>query len=130
MFFRRESLERVGGFDIRMRCDEDSDICIRIDRAGWQTHFIAESQCVSIQIDTLTQLARKELTRSDWESPADYFIGRFVLIRIKWTLVRMARNLAKGRFAFLPVDFAVWLASMKLAIVRISEARRKKARSS
>jgi cellulose synthase/poly-beta-1,6-N-acetylglucosamine synthase-like glycosyltransferase len=126
MFFRREAIERVGGFDVRMRCDEDSDICIRIDRAGWQTHFVADSECVSIQRDTLTQLARKELTRSDWESPEDYFIGRFILFRIKWTLVRMARNFAKLRFHFLPVDFAVFLTSIKLAVSRSLQARKQK----
>jgi cellulose synthase/poly-beta-1,6-N-acetylglucosamine synthase-like glycosyltransferase len=126
MMFRREAIERVGGFDVRMRCDEDSDICIRIDRAGWQTQFVADSECVSIQRDTLTQLARKELTRSDWESPEDYFIGRFILFRIKWTLVRMARNFVKLRFHFLPVDFAVFLTSIKLAISRSLQARKKK----
>jgi cellulose synthase/poly-beta-1,6-N-acetylglucosamine synthase-like glycosyltransferase len=128
LMFRREAVERVGGFDIRRRCDEDSDICLRVERAGWQTHFVADSECVSIQIDTVPELAKKELTRSDWESPEDYPLGRFILFRTKWMIVRVFRNLAKLRLSFLPVDVAVWGSSLRMAISRVRMAGKGKSR--
>lgn len=122
---RCEALDRVGGFTVGMRCDEDSDICLRIAKAGWETHYIAASRCVSIQDDSLNVLAKKELTRSDWESPEDYPLGRFLLHRTKWTTVRMARNLVKGRLYFLPVDLAVSITAFKIATERTRTARGK-----
>lgn len=126
LMFRREALVRVGGFTVGMRCDEDSDICFRIGRAGWQTHFVAESECLSIQRDTLAELASKDLTRSNWESPADYPLPRFIWIRTKMAFVRMGRNFVKLRLSFLPVDVAVWGASIRMAISRSATARPKK----
>lgn len=126
LMFRREAIERVEGFKLGMRCDEDADICFRIRDAGWQTHFVSDSECVSIQDDTLPRLAQKDLTRSNWESPADYAFSRFLWIRIKMTLVRIARNLVKVRLNFLPVDLAVFASSVRMARARCTKERKKK----
>jgi len=49
VLFRRTSVDRVGGYDVRRRLHhEDSDICRRIGKCGWATHYIANSRCVSI----------------------------------------------------------------------------------
>lgn len=117
VLFRREALQRVGGYDVSQgNVAEDSDICARIRSAGWETHFIAGSQCVSIQKDTIGEFAKKELSRNGWASPKDYPLRRFILHRSKYLFVRMGRNVAKGRLHFVPVDFAVWIVSLKIAI--------------
>jgi cellulose synthase/poly-beta-1,6-N-acetylglucosamine synthase-like glycosyltransferase len=126
VLFRRESVEKVGRYNIRLgNVSEDSEICERIRAAGWDTHFIAKSQCVSIQNNTITEFAKKELSRNDWESPKDYPLSRLILDRSKWTVIRMGRNLLKGRLLFLPVDLAVWLVAIKIAISRTLEARKR-----
>ena len=124
VLFRREAVEKVGRYNIRLgNVSEDSDICERIRVAGWDTHFIAQSHCVSIQNNTITEFAKKELSRNDWESPKDYPLSRLILDRSKWMSIRMGRNLLKGRFLFLPVDVAVWAVAVKIAISRTLSAR-------
>ena len=124
VLFRREAVEKVGRYDVRLgNVSEDSDICERIRTAGWDTHFIAQSHCVSIQHNTVTEFAKKELSRNDWESPKDYPLSRLILDRSKWMAIRMGRNLVKGRLLFLPVDLAVWAVVIRLAISKTLAAR-------
>lgn len=127
VLFRREAVERVGRYDVSLgNVCEDSDICERIRAAGWDTHFIAQSCCVSIQKNTITEFAKKELSRNGWESTKDYSLIRLILQRSKWTLVRMGRNLLKGRLSFLPVDVSVWLVTIKIALSRTLAAHKQR----
>ena len=125
VLFRRDAVEKVGRYDISLgNVCEDSDICERIRKAGWDTHFIAQSRCVSIQENTITEFAKKELSRNGWESTRDYPLGRLILQRSKWTLIRMGRNLLKGRLSFLPVDISVWAMTIKIAISKTLTAHK------
>jgi cellulose synthase/poly-beta-1,6-N-acetylglucosamine synthase-like glycosyltransferase len=128
VLFRREAIEKVGRYNVWLgNVSEDSDICERIRAAGWDTHFIAKSQCVSIQNNTIKEFAKKELSRNGWESPKDYPFSRLFLDRSKWTIIRMGRNLLKGRLLFLPVDVAVWAVAIKIAISKTLAARKQPA---
>lgn len=127
VLFRKEALEAVGGYDVRLRLHhEDSDICKRMRKLGWETHYLADSRCVSIQKDTLRQLAAKELRESYWYSPAESSLIRLYLHLSKWTLIRASRNFVKGRIYFLPVDAAIWASALWSATfraLRFSRAR-------
>jgi cellulose synthase/poly-beta-1,6-N-acetylglucosamine synthase-like glycosyltransferase len=126
VLFRREAIEKVGRYNVHLgNVSEDSDICERIRAAGWDTHFIANSQCVSIQHNTVTEFAKKELSRNAWESPKDYPLSRFIFQRSKMLAIRMGRNLVKGRLTFLPVDIAVWAVTIKIALSKTLAARRR-----
>lgn len=39
LLIRRDALERVGGFDLRLSCNEDSEIVWRLRRAGYRVAF-------------------------------------------------------------------------------------------
>src|SRR5262249_6377314 len=44
VLLRREAIESVGGYDEHLRrITEDSDICERMWKAGWEIHYVAES---------------------------------------------------------------------------------------
>jgi len=117
--FRKEAIEKVGRYNVELgNTGEDSDICERIRAVGWETHFVAQSYCVSIQENTVREFAKKELSRNRWESTKDYSLIRLIFDRSKWTLIRMGRNLIKGRLFFLPVDVAVWVMTIKIAFSR------------
>jgi cellulose synthase/poly-beta-1,6-N-acetylglucosamine synthase-like glycosyltransferase len=91
--FRKEAIGKVGGYNIHLgNVSEDSDICERIRAAGWDTHFIAKSQCVSIQNNTVTEFAKKELSRNGWESPKDYPLSRFIFKRSKMLFIRVGKT--------------------------------------
>ncbi|MGB6886273.1 MAG: glycosyltransferase [Candidatus Acidiferrum sp.] len=125
VLFRKEALDAVGGYDVRRRLHhEDSDICERMRKLGWETHFIAESRCISIQKDTLRQLASKELRESYWYSPAESSLLHLYFHLSKWTVIRASRNLAKGRFYFLPVDAAIWATALWMATIRTLRSSR------
>ena len=127
VLFRKQAVERVGGYDVRLqRIMEDSDICERIRAVGWETHYIAQSRCISIQKDSLRDLCWKQLTRSGWTSPKDYSFGRLFLGQCKWLFVRAGRNLVKGRLLFLPVDLAIWAGSLWIAVPRYIYSKRAK----
>jgi cellulose synthase/poly-beta-1,6-N-acetylglucosamine synthase-like glycosyltransferase len=125
VMFRREAVQAVGGYDASRRTGEDWDICQRMRRAGWESHFIASSRCVSIQQDSLSELARKQLRDSGWRSPAESSLVHLYYHLSKWTLVRASRNLVKGRIYFLPVDAAIWASALWTATLRtLGELRR------
>jgi cellulose synthase/poly-beta-1,6-N-acetylglucosamine synthase-like glycosyltransferase len=119
VLFRKKAIECVGGYNIRFRrIMEDSDICERMQAAGWETHYVPTSQCISIQKDSLHELCRKQLVRSGWTSPRDYSLWNLFLGQCKWLFMRVGRNLAKGRLQFVPVDLAIWAGSLYIALPR------------
>lgn len=119
VLFRKEAVAAVGGYDVRFRRHhEDSDICQRMRKAGWESHYVASSRCVSIQQDSLKGLAAKQLRDSGWYSPAESSLPRLYLHLSKWTCVRAARNLLKGRLQFIPIDAAIWGYALWIATAR------------
>lgn len=119
VLFRREAVQAVSGYDPRYRLHhEDSDICLRMRKAGWETHFIADSRCVSIQQDHLAQLVGKVLREVGWYSPSESSLGRMYFHHTKMTLIRAGRNVVKGRLSFLPVDAAIWAYGLWTATYR------------
>jgi GT2 family glycosyltransferase len=119
VLFRKEALDLAGGYDVRYRLHhEDSDICQRMRRSGWETHYVAESRCISLQEDTLKQLAAKELRESYWYSPAESSLFRLYVHLSKWTLIRAGRNVVRGRFYFIPIDLAIWALALWTATIR------------
>jgi cellulose synthase/poly-beta-1,6-N-acetylglucosamine synthase-like glycosyltransferase len=113
VLFRRAALDAVGGYDRRLRkIGEDSDVCERMRRAGWETHFVASARCVSIQPDCVRYLGRKQLLRDGFD-PAVPATGSGLALRAARNAVhRVARNLLRGRWSLLPVDVAVWVHEM------------------
>jgi mycofactocin glycosyltransferase len=127
VLFRKESVDQVGGYDVRYRRrHEDSDICARMRQVGWQTHYIARSYCVSIQRDSLTQLSKKQLRDSDWFTPREFSLARLFVLQCRWLLVRLCRNLYRGRFLFIPIDLAIWGRSLQIALSDSLRARHTK----
>jgi GT2 family glycosyltransferase len=119
VLFRKEAVDLVGGYDVRYRRHfEDWDICQRMRKAGWESHYVVLSRCVSIQEDSLKSLAEKQLRDSGWYSPAESSLARLYLHLSKWTLIRAGRNILKGRLYFLPVDAALWATTLWIATVR------------
>lgn len=119
VLFRKQAVDAVGGYDVRFRRHhEDSDICERMKKSGWGSHFVASGRCISVQHDSLAELAKKQLRDSGWYSPAESSLVRLYFHLSKWTLVRAARNLFKGRLRFLPVDAAIWASALWIATDR------------
>jgi cellulose synthase/poly-beta-1,6-N-acetylglucosamine synthase-like glycosyltransferase len=115
VLFHREAIDVVGGYDIRYRRNhEDWDICQRMRKSGWETHYVAQSYCVSIQQDTVKELALKQLRDSGWFSSSDSLV-RLWLHLSKWTLIRLGRNILKARFYFMPIDAAIWAYALCIA---------------
>jgi GT2 family glycosyltransferase len=110
VLFRRTAVDAVGGYDIRYRRNyEDSDICERMHKLGWETHYVAKSRCVSMQSDSLKGLATKQLLRdSCWSRLDEGSLIRLYFLLTKWTMVRMGRNLITGRLSLVAVDFGIW----------------------
>jgi len=119
VLFRKDAVDAVGGYDVRFRRHhEDSDICQRMKTAGWESHFVAGSRCISIQQDSLNELAAKQLRDSGWYSPQESSLFRLYLHLSKWTFIRAGRNLVKGRFYFIPIDAAIWASALCIATSR------------
>jgi hypothetical protein len=87
-------------------------------KLGWETHYIADTQCISVQQDKLMQLVGKVLRETGWYSPAGGSLPHLYFYHTKWSLVRAGRNLVKGRISFLPVDVAIWACGLWTATLR------------
>jgi hypothetical protein len=109
VLFRRSALDRVGGYDPRLRrVREDSDICERLWAVGIATHYVNGPRCTSIQTDDLQYLAGKQLVRDGFD-PGRPLDATGVRWRAARALVnRLGRNALRGRWPFLPVDIAVF----------------------
>jgi len=119
VLFRKEAIDLVDGYDPRRRRHhEDSDICQRMAKSGWETHYVVGSRCISMQEDSLKQLATKELRESGWYSPDESSLVHLYFHLSKWTLIRAGRNIVKGRFYLLPVDAAIWASALWMATSR------------
>ena len=119
VLFRKEAVDAVGGYDVRYRRHhEDSDICQRMKTAGWESHYVAGSRCISIQQDSLKELAAKQLRDSGWYSPEESSLLGLYLHLSKWTFIRAGRSLLKGRFYFIPIDAAIWASALWQATSR------------
>ncbi|PWU08515.1 MAG: hypothetical protein C5B47_04575 [Verrucomicrobia bacterium] len=114
-FFRRAAFDAVNGYSENVGTTEDSDICERLWKIGWESHYIAESRSVSIQQDTLRLLASKQLRDNGWKSSDKSSLYSLFLRLSKWTLVRAGRNVVKGRFYFLPIDVGLWACALWMA---------------
>ncbi|HEY1471427.1 MAG TPA: glycosyltransferase family 2 protein [Candidatus Acidoferrum sp.] len=117
-FFRRSAFDAVGGYDVTVGSVEDADICERMWKIGWETHYIAESRSISIQEDTLKLLAKKQLRDIRWTSPESNSLAMVYASVTKWTIIRAGRNVVKGRFSFLPIDIGLWAYALWIATVR------------
>jgi cellulose synthase/poly-beta-1,6-N-acetylglucosamine synthase-like glycosyltransferase len=113
VLFRRAALDAVAGYDRRLRkIGEDSDVCERMRRAGWDTHFVASASCVSIQPDSVSYLGRKQLLRDGFDPAVPCTARGLVLRSARNAAHRLGRNLLRGRWSLLPVDVAVWVHEM------------------
>jgi hypothetical protein len=125
VLFRKEAVDVVGGYDVRYRRHhEDSDICHRMRKSGWETHYVAKSRCVSIQEDSLKLLAAKQLRDSGWYSPGESSLAHLYFNLSRWTLIRAGRNLLKGRLSFIAIEAALWVTALWMATVRTLHSRR------
>jgi len=124
VLFRREAVQKVGGYDTLQRNNEDSDICVRMRDAGWETHYVASSSVLSLQQDTFGGLSSKLLFRSNWFSPESYSLPRVFLDQSRWFAERMGRNIVRGRFQLVPLDVALWGGALTVACRRVLAERR------
>ncbi len=130
VLMRREAIEMVGGYNPSFRWrDEDSDLGVRLGNAGWETHYIDKSYCLSVQNDTLQSLSTKLLRNSNWRSAQDYSLASVFANQSKWFLVRLARNIAKGRLLFVPIDVALWIGALEVATIRTLVARHRRSQA-
>jgi FkbM family methyltransferase len=125
VLMRREAVEAVNGYDIRFRRDEeDWDICQRMLAKGWVSHYLPDTQTVSIQDDCIEVLANTSLYRDGWHGPES---GGFLWVlwrQTKMLGIRSGRNAVKGRFYFWPADLAVWAGSLRIAARKLWAARK------
>ena len=122
--FRRAALRAVSGYDERfMRIYEDFDVCERMRSAGWETHYVADAWCVSIQRDDLRMLARKQLVRHghDPERPTNFL--RLLTGETRALGIRLARDVIRFRFGFIPIDVLIWAFSVAHATRPVSTDR-------
>ena len=109
---RRTTYELVGGFDPAFRRSEDTDLCVRLARAG--AHFVGLGQPLVVQTMTATvdkSLAREQFFamefldkhRDLFESEAEYLFARnWAAIKHHWLAnrrLRFAAGLARLGFA-------------------------------
>jgi cellulose synthase/poly-beta-1,6-N-acetylglucosamine synthase-like glycosyltransferase len=114
VLLRRTALDAVGGYDARRRTvGEDSDLCERMWRSGWETHYVATASCVSIQPDSPGYLGRKQLLRDGFDPAAPATARGLWLRAARAAALRIARNLLRGRWSLLAMDVAVWAHEMR-----------------
>lgn len=110
VLFRRDAIVLVGGYTNELRrTHEDADICFRMREKGLETYYTIDSFCISIQEDSLSNLAYKQLIRDGFDIDKPFSLHQLVWKTTRSLFNRLARNLIKGRFYFIPVDLLIYL---------------------
>lgn len=110
VFFRKNLLDSVRGYNESLRLVmEDSDICERIKKIGFDTYYLPQAECVSMQEDTLQSLSKKHIVRCTYGTIDAISKNKFLATTTKDLFHRMSRNIIKGRINFLPIDVLIYL---------------------
>jgi len=131
LFVRRTAFEAIDGFDPGYRrAGDDPDLCQRLTAAGWQNYHLPELSAMSHERASIESLARKSVRNTGWNLRAECEPCKAVkplrplpasVATLRKLIVRLGRDLVRGRPRFVPVDFAVaaeslrliWLASLR-----------------
>ena len=126
---RREAFEGVGGFDEKIRMYfEEPDLCLRLLRAGWETHFAPVTDIVHIE-GASTQQRRHDMLW-EWAVSYRYYIERHfsgyrlamarntfrVGMRVRWARERLRWLLSDdpAHRDALSADAAIWSRALTL----------------
>lgn len=116
LLFRRAAFEAVGGFDeSRRKAGEDVDISRRLRGAGHGVHLVAETQCRSIQVDTLAALAKAEFNRFAYRGDVGNGLLRTSWIATWRMLQRSLRHVIFLRWSLLIPELGIWGHGLRLA---------------
>ena len=106
--FRKEAVERMGGYDPRFRTNyEDVDLSLRLLRAGYKLVFDSRAVAHHMRRDSVSSIVR---TAWRWEFYDHYYRGGYnnialkVLLNFRWARVLAWQHLKKGRAELLLVD--------------------------
>lgn len=103
----------IGGFDEqRRKAGEDVDACFRLAGAGWEAHFVADTEAISIQYDTWATIARAEFNRSIWRADSGNGFWRGLAIASDRTVQRLVRHVVFLRWSLIPVEVAIMFAQL------------------
>jgi GT2 family glycosyltransferase len=129
---RREVIEEVGGFDETFFLYfEETDLCYRALRAGWQTWYLPESEIAHVG-SASTGMKRWPRTPQYWlDSRMHYFVttrgllyaGAATLARVSGGLIDGARRLVSGKPQADPPHFLRDLAGHAIRSMFSSKAR-------
>lgn len=114
--FRKEAVERVGGYDPQYRTNyEDVDLCTRLLRAGYRLVFDPRGVAHHQRRDTISSVIR---TAWRWDFYYHYYSGGYnnialkVLLNFRSTRILMWNHIKEGQPALLLVDARLpWLQS-------------------
>jgi cellulose synthase/poly-beta-1,6-N-acetylglucosamine synthase-like glycosyltransferase len=113
MLFRRDALLGVGGYDERRwKAGEDLDACFRLAAAGWEVHFVAETEAISIQEDAWGTIARAEYNRSIYRAERGNGLLRGFAVAADRCIQRSARHVIFLRWPLLVVEVGVFFAQV------------------
>lgn len=85
---RRSAVEAVGGFDAKLRCDEDADLGKRLLSAGWEVIHDPELTASALRANTITEVLERY---ARWNFPQG-LRGRVWLRQLAYTLKVMVRK--------------------------------------
>ena len=115
VMFNSNAIKTIGGYNQQLKTiHEDFEICERLKGAGGQIYYCHESKCVSIQEDSLHNLAKKQLFRNGFSliEEIDYEAAKRSLVGTCKN--RMTRNMVKLRWLFLYYDIQLFFLSVSI----------------
>ena len=116
--YRKDAVERVGGYDERYRTNfEDVDLCVRLLRGGYKLVFDPRAIAHHMRRDTISSILR---TSWSWDFWLHYRDGGYnsiplkVLLNFRHMRVLMWEHLKRGKPSFLAIDaLCPWYQSYK-----------------
>lgn len=113
VLFKKHALDEVGLYNESFRLTyEDGEICWRLRNIGYETYYINNVSCISLQDDNLLNLAKKQLLRLPGQLPeqitSEMNYKKFFYEHSKDSIYRIGRNIYKRRLNYIFIDIPVY----------------------
>lgn len=114
VLFKKSALDEVGFYNESFKLTyEDGDICWRLRNIGYETYYINNVFCISLQDDNIQNLAKKQLLRLPGQLPgqttSEMNYTKFFYEHSIDSLFRISRNIYKLRLNYIFIDIPIYI---------------------
>tara|TARA_B100001057_G_scaffold146834_1_gene146795 strand:- start:264 stop:1100 length:837 start_codon:yes stop_codon:yes gene_type:complete len=116
----------IGGYDEKLKTNgEDIDFCNRLKNKGFDMYYCYQAKCYHLQNDDSSSLSNRIWRYHSFgykiKEPSFFRFIKLIVKQLKFFLFRSFENLIKFNFAFILINFSIFINFIKLEFQNINK---------